>query len=345
MDKMDKLDIYVPENIGSMLEYDAEMFEIFKTDRKTNKTTINKNKFLSMLIVGYYKDYVSEAKSAKKTIKAAIDTDKISSKEKDAIADTILKTVVLPAVPPRKGKNPKKFSLKPTAATETLIKQIDRDIDDYISQYFCRMFMSYSRKPFSQRERIIFKDKYDTLLKACISNQIINFRTIWNPNDIHEVIPYKIVAGPEEMFNYLLCAEYNTNTQKQETKSYRLNRIHETINCSENIGVIDDAVKNHLEMMIKYGPAYTINDDEMTHVRLSKFGVRDFNRIYFGRPVVDKIEPHDDVFDYYFKGSKDQIFFYFRRFENDEVEIISPKSLRERMITFHRNAISIYEKG
>ena len=342
---MDKLDIYVPENTGSMLEHDAEMFEILKKDRKTNKTTINKNKFLSMLILGYYKDYVSEAKSSKEAIIAAIDTDKISSDDKTTIADNILKNVVLPAVPSRKGKNPKKLSLKPTTATETLIKQIDKDIDDYISQYFCRMFMSYCNKPFSQRERIIFKEKYDTLLNACETSQIICFRTIWNTNDIHKVIPYKIVTGPEELFNYLLCAEINPITQEQETKSYRLNRIHETINCSENIGIIEDSVKEHLEMMIKCGPAYNINDEELTHVRLTSSGVRDFNRIYFGRPVVDTIEPHDGVFDYYFKGSKDQIFFYFRRFENGEAEIISPESLRERMICFHRDAITVYENG
>ena len=48
MDKMDKLDIYVPENIGTMLEHDAEMFEIFKTDKKTNKTTINKTKTVTI---------------------------------------------------------------------------------------------------------------------------------------------------------------------------------------------------------------------------------------------------------------------------------------------------------
>ena len=341
---MDKIDIYVPENIGLMLEHDAEMFEVFKMDKKTNKTAINKNKFLSMLIVGYYKDYVSEAKSAKESIKAAINTDKISSKDIDTIADNILKNVVLPAVPSRKGKNPKKFSLKPTTATEILIEQIDRDIDDYVSQYFCRMFMSYCKKPFSQRERIIFKDKYDTLQEACDSSQIISFKTIWNPNDIHEVIPYRIVTGPEEMFNYLLCAEINPATKIQETKSYRLNRIYDKIICSENTGIIDKKVKEYLEMMIKYGPAYNINDDEITHVRLTNFGVRDFNRIYFGRPVVYKIETHGDVFDYYFKGSKDQIFFYFRRFENGEVEIISPESLRTRMIDFHTKALNKYEE-
>ncbi len=341
---MDKIDIYVPENIGLMLEYDALMFEILKTDKKTNKTTINKNKFLSMLIVGYYKDYVSEAKSAKEAILATIDTDKISTDEKETIANNILNNIVLPVAPSRKGKNPKKLSLKPTTATETLIKQIERDNDGYPSQYFCRMFMSYCSKPFSQRERIIFKDKYDTIHNACKSCQIISFRTIWNQNNLHEVIPYKIVTGSEEMFNYLLCSEINPVTNKQETKSYRLNRIFATINCSENIGIIDNDVKEHLEMMIKYGPAYCINDDEETQVRLTNDGVRDFNRIYFGRPIVDDIKEHDGVYDYYFKGSKDQIYFYFRRFGNGDAEIISPVSLRTKMIDFHAKAINKYEE-
>lgn len=341
---MEKIDIYVPENIGLMLEHDAKTFEIFKIDRKTNKKTINRNKFLSMLITGYYKDYAAEAKSTKDAIVALIDTDEVSKTDKDRIADDILKKVILPNIPSRKGKNPKKFSLKPTTATETLIKQIDRDIgdSDYISQYFCRMFMNYCRKPFSQRERIIFKDKYDDLLEACNFNQTINFRTIWNPNDIHEVIPYKIVIGSEEMFNYLLCAEINPITQKQETKSYRLNRIHESIIFGDKTSIIDDDAKRHLDMMIKYGPAYSINDDEVSCVRLTSSGVHEFERIYWGRPLVDNIDEHDGVFDYYFKCSKDQLFLYFRRFGNGDAKIISPESLRTNVIEFHKSALEKY---
>lgn len=44
---------------------------------------------------------------------------------------------------------------------------------------------------------------------SCSAKRSIAFKIIWNQKIIHEVIPYKVVTGPEEMFNYLLCAEYN----------------------------------------------------------------------------------------------------------------------------------------
>ena len=337
---LEKINVYVPENIGTMLENDATMFEVYKKDGRT----INKNRFLGMLITGYYGDYVTEARAAFDSIVSAIDTKKLSVKEKEQIADSILRDVVLPAVPSRKGKNPARLSLKPTKDTEALIEQIMRDLgsEDYISQYFCRMFMSYCDKPFSKREQIIFKDNYETLQLACDAKKSITFKTIWNAKNLHEVIPYRVVTGPEEMFNYLLCAEINSASGTQEAKTYRLNRI-DRINYGRSTESIDDTVKHYLEMMIKYGPQYMINSDDESCVRLTDSGVRNFSRIYYGRPMVERVEERDDGHYYFFKGSKDQVFFYFRRFGYEDAEIISPEPLRAKMIEFHSKARDMYE--
>ncbi len=338
---MEKINVYVPENIGTMLENDATMFEVYKKDGRT----INKNRFLGMLITGYYGDYVTDARAAFDSIVSAIDTKKLSVKEKEQIADSILRDVVLPAVPSRKGKNPARLSLKPTKDTETLIEQIMRDLgsENYISQYFCRMFMSYCDKPFSKREQIIFKDNYETLQLACDARKSITFKTIWNPKNIHEVIPYKVVTGPEEMFNYLLCAEVNTETGEQEAKTYRLNRI-DRINYGRNMSSIDNTVKHYLDLMIKYGPQYMINDEEETCVRLNEAGLKSFNRIYYGRPYPDRIESENGYSLLYFKGSKDQVYLYFRRFNGNEVRIISPTWLRDKMIKFHQESVDAYQR-
>lgn len=339
---MDKINVYVPENIGSMLESDASLFEVYKRDGRT----INKNRFLGMLITGYYGDYVSEARSAYDRIIEAIDTKKLSVNEREHIADSILKEVILPAVPSRKGKNPTRLSLKPTKDTEALIDRIMMDLggDDYLSQYFCRMFMSYCNKPFSKREQIVFKDNYEVLQLACNAGKSITFKTIWNTKSIHEVVPYKIVTGPEEMFNYLLCAEVNPNTGKQEAKTYRLNRIEGIIH-GRIMSSIDDTVKHYLDLMLLYGPQYMINDDEEACVRLTDSGVRNFSRIYYGRPRVERIEDRNDGHYYFFKCSKDQIFFYFRRFGYEDAEIIAPEPLRTKMIEFHSKACEMYHEG
>ena len=339
---MDKINIYVPENIGKMLENDAAMFEVYKKDGRT----INRNRFYRMLIIGYYGDYITEARATFDSIVSAIDTKKLSLNEKEQIAYSILQDVVLPIVPSRKGKNPSNLSFKPTKDTEALVEQMMRDIgsENYISQYFCKIFMSYCDKPFSKREQILFKDNYETLQMACDAKKSITFKTIWNPRIIHEVIPYKVVTGPEEMFNYLLCAEVNTETGRQEAKTYRLNRI-DRIYYGRNMSSIDDTVRHYLDLMIHYGPQYMINDEEEACVRLNSYGVKSFNRIYYGRPQYERIEVKDEHSYYYFKCSSDQLFLYFKRFEGDEVEILYPKTLRDRMIRFHKESLKVYEEG
>ena len=340
MSDLEKINIYVPGHIGLLLDSDASMFEILKRDGQT----INRNRFLSMLILGYYNSYVTECQNSYDSIVAELINHGVSRDRSYEIGDTILKKIVLPEVPSRKGKNPTKLSLKPTKETEGLIISIMNDLgsEDYISQYFCRLLMSYCEKPFSEREQIIFRDNYELLREACEHRRPISFSTIWNPSVIHSVIPYKLSVGQEEMFNYLLCAESSTFSGKQEARTYRLNRISK-INLSRIPSQIAEEVSNHLERMIRYGPQYMINDDEESCVRLTESGRRNFSRIYYGRPQVDRIEEKADGAYYYFKGSKDQVFFYFRRFGFDDAEIISPELLRKKMADFHLKAYENYK--
>lgn len=339
MSDLEKINIYVPEHIGAVLDNDADLFEVLKKDRRT----INRNRFLSMLILGYHNSYVTECQQAYEKIAAELIESGIDATRSYEIADKILKNVVMPEVPSRKGKNPSKLSLKPTKETEGLILSIMNDLvgDDFISQYFCRMLMSYCEKPFSERERIIFRNNYETLQRACEEARPLTFSTIWNPKTMHTVVPYRLATGHEEMFNYLLCAETNPVTEKQEAKVYRVNRITR-INYSRVSNRIEEEVQNYLKRMLQYGPQYIINDNDESCVRLTESGRKNFSRIYYGRPLVDRIEEKEDGYYYYFKGSKDQVFFYFRRFGFDDIEIISPEVLRQKMSDFHRKAYENY---
>ena len=285
MSNLEKINIYVPEHIGNSLDNDATMFEVFKRDGQT----INRNRFLSMLILGYHNSYVEECSSAYNDVKKLLSKGGLDSSTQHEIADGILKNVVLPQVPSRKGKNPAKLSLKPTKETEGLLLGLiyNIGIEDSISQYLCRLLMSYCEKPIYERERIIFKQKVEFLESACKSKREISFTTVFNPGLIHHVIPYELTHGPEERFNYLLGQEYNKKLQRTKAVSYRLCRIQTPSFCLSS-GSIDDEVARHLEQTKKYGPAYAINEDTETCVRLSERGQQNFRVIYFGRPIVDR---------------------------------------------------------
>ena len=340
MDELDKINIYVPERIGRLLDKDTEMFEVFKKDG----STINRNRFLSKLILGYYNSYVYEHQQAYDKIVKNLTNYGIETGQSHEIADIIMKNIVLPEVPSRKGKNPSKLSLKPTKETEGLIRDIMKDIggDDHISQYFCKMLMSYAEKPFYERERIIFRDNYELLEDACRQVEPITFSTIWNPKKTHTVIPFCLAVGQAEMFNYLLCAETNPETGIQEAATYRLNRIGR-IYYKEVSNQISEDVREYIKQMLTYGPEYAINDNEECCVKLTATGKKRFGRIYHGRPRVDRIEKKEDGYYYYFKGSKYQVSFYFRRFGFEDAEIISPEYLRNEMKEFHQKAYGKYK--
>lgn len=338
MSYREKINVYVPQNVGVTLDNDAALFEIVKGD----KISINRNRFLSMLIVGYYNDYVHSSQEKMETVKKSL-LRHVSVDEIDELAETIVNTVVLPEVPKRKGKSPKKLSLKPTAETEGIIIKVIESLgeNDYVSQYFCRMLMSYCEEPLYERERIVFRGNYEYLKAACDLHRPITFTTIWNKRDIHEVIPYEMAIGQDEMFNYLLCQEIDSKTGEARARTYRLNRI-ERINYSSSSISFSDSVMKHLERMKEYGAQYIINDDEKTCVKLSDYGLIQFNRIYQGRPKYDWIEEKDDGHYFHFSCSKDQIYFYFRRYDAGAAEIIFPESLRKRMVDFHRETLSYY---
>lgn len=340
MSDLEKINIFVPEQISRGLDYDAAMFEIVKKDGNT----INRNKFLSLLLLGYYNAYVTECQSSYEKIVNELTDQGIPPHKTHEIADRVLKRVVLPEIPPRKGKNPSRLSLKPTKDTEGLILDLENHLSggDYVSQFFCRMIMSYCQKPFSEREQIVFRDNFELLQEACEQRKPISFSITWTPQRIHTVIPYKLAVGPEELFNYLVCVEKDA-AGEQEAKSFRLNRISQ-IHYRQGSNHIDEHVQQHLNQMLFYGPQYPIHDNEESCVKLSNKGRISFSRIYFGRPQVDRIEEKPDGYYYYFKCSKEQVFFYFRRFGSDDAEIISPEPLRQKMIEFHLQAFENYRR-
>ena len=339
MDYREKINIYVPENVGIVLQDDAMRFEIFRKDKRT----INKNRYLSLLIKGYYDSYVTEyskkLENLKKTLKQYIDDPAIC----DKAALTIINQIVLPEVPKRKGKNPIKLSLKPTAATEDTIHEITDKMssNDYISQYFCRMFISYCEKPLYERERIICRETYNKLQTACFSHHPISFSTIWSPDIIHEVIPYSISVGKDEMFNYLLCQEKNNKNGALEARTYRLNRVT-GIHYSISTLSLSADVKNYLDIMKKRGAQYPVNDNQEICVKLSDNGLISYNRIYQGRPTADRVEHRSDGHYYYFQCSKEQAFLYFKKFEGGTAEVLYPESLRSRLIDFHTSVLETY---
>ena len=335
----EKINIFVPNEIAEILEKDAKTFEIFKS----GSMVVNMNRFLSQLLIGYYDVYTAAYEKMRDQIIVVLEEtgqkDKLIHAE---TADLLIKKVLFADAPKKKGVLAKRISLKPTTSTMAILINIESHLSgDTMSRYLCRLFTSYTQKPLNERERIIFKPTYDLLQRACKSKQPLSFTLNWDPLTIHEVLPYCIDISKEELHNYLLCQEYIPSRDTYEARTYRLNRISQGQLSAKSIPVSKD-VRRHLDMMKYYGPQYPINSDEECCVRLTEEGIHLFNRIYFGRPLVDRIEKKDNMAYYYFKCSQFQLYTYFRRFDQDHAIIIYPETLRRKMIKSYQTALDTY---
>ncbi len=308
--------IYIQPEYVSKLEHDARYFEILKKD-KNNKVSnqINMNKFLNMLVKGYYEQF-----------NKVIDVNR-SDKDKNT------------------KENSRQIFIRPSNDNRFLFEQIEYSLShpNSISGYFSTMLKSYCELAMYKREQIIFSDNYEKLKN--VSNLETKSRikfVIKDSNITHEVIPYKLVISKEEMYNYLLCAEIANGKQVETT--FRLTHIA-AVNSTPGDSVIDTDVERHLKKMEKYGPQYLIEEDIESCIRLTDQGLDAYSKIYFGRPdrISDKDEIKEDGTYYYFECSINQLYLYFRRF-GCEAKIIYPEKLKNMIKEFHSKASSIYEK-
>lgn len=339
MPNFEKMSIYIPHYIKLKLDEDAKQFEIFKA----NGIEINLNAFLGNLILGFYDQFYLECQRnvqrveevLRKNIRRAT-MDNISEVSKEILRAMSIEQKAY------SSRKEVKISLKPTLKTAGFIQDIKKsNKDDSISNTFSRLFTSYLNRPTYIREQIIHKETYDALHDAIQSNHPISFSTHQNPDLVHTVFPYKVAWGREELFNYLLCAEFNSDGVLQ-AKSYRLSRINGCRKSRAEI-VLDESVIERLEKMIEYGPAFEINDEELCTVFLTEQGHRSYQQIYFQRPEADSIEQLSDGYLYSFHCSKEHIKRYFRRFDAGQSRIVKPEWLKNEVVEEYKRIIGSYQ--
>lgn len=333
---MDKINIYVPEDIQRKLDGDAQSFEVFKKDGHQ----INRNKFLNALVQGYYDSYTAENARIRAGISKALADSGLTAAKQEQAADNILHQEFYPALTSQASRSSKRLSLRPVANSESRIRLILHDIGkgDSISSYFLRMLTSYCTRPSYERERIIFSETYKVLQEACSTRRAVTFTMSTDRESVQKVIPFKIAVGQGEQFNYLLCYKHG---DMQEAWTYRLNRIVSPC-CGEPGTTIPASVLRRLKLMSQNGAQYAINDDEETRVLMNSQGVHAYQSIYFGRPPYTRIEERPEGLIYHFNCSANQLFLYFKKFDPGEAKVLSPDSLRQQLVAFFEGNLRMY---
>lgn len=347
----EKISIYIPESLKAKLEEDARLFEVFKP----NSNSINLNQYLGSMILGYYDQYDEETQKevrrvsnilrgqAKTTVKEKAGKNETKSTAVEDI-ESLARRIVQSSISLQGtsvGRKNARLALKPTKATAPIIEDIcDANREDSASNTFVCLFQSFLSKPSYVREQIIYKEKYETLKEAIELQHPVSFSHTKTGNTIHTVYPYLLTTSSEEQFNYLLCAEYDSEGVLK-ARSYRICRIADFHSVRSEIS-LTETVRGYLENMAKYGPAYEINDDEECSVFLTEEGHHAYGMIYSQRPPYSEIEEVEGGYIYHFKCSKEHVERYFRRFNAGQAVVKKPEWLRERIMKYHKDILKRY---
>ena len=321
----EKIKIHLSKDVYDVLIKDCEAFEFYKTNGQ-----INKNAFLTKLINNYYKSYQEKENILITLIEKELKEELSDYKE---LTLKIVNKLNKLSSSPNKEKFSSLISLKPTKETQMALSYIEKYLLNQtgISEFFRNMFTSYASLPQDQREKIIFKTQYETLIKAIKENKKVFFTTKAGRGQTHESSPFSLTTSKEELHCYLLTK------YKEQCKTYRLNRIEEVTIINEEREFNQSDIEQ-FNKMIEHGPQFTYEDnEEIIIVKLNERGKALYKAHYVHRPNVDFIE--GDY--YYFSCSHSHIKTYFRRFGKNAY-IVSPYSLQKDFIKFYKQAHESY---
>ena len=327
----EKIKIYLPENIYSILLKDMELFEFFKKDH-----SLNKNEFYNTLIMNYYDNYNKNTSDTYEYIKKVLDNLNIDQIDSSDATYQIVNFIQKQSLNLNNKKLDVTISIKPTKQSSSTIDYIQNFLlnGSTLSNWFRNLFTSYTMLPQDKRERIIFKQNFEKIEEALEKNRKIYFVNANNKTIKHIMSPYAISSSKEELFNYLIGEEYD------KPYSYRITRIKNITILNEECS-FDDNLITLFNKMIQRGPqfAYSIDQKEDIIVRINERGKMMYDKIYLHRPIYTKIE--NDL--YYFDCSYAQAYQYFIRLGKNAV-VISPKSLRDDIESYYQTSRKAYMK-
>lgn len=345
IENIDPIKITIPEELYSLFEQDAKNFEFY--DYAAGKFVINK--FLSALIVGYFPVYHRKIAGQYAEMKEILSASIKDDKELNAVISRLIRSRAMSESRTLERGKTRTVSIRPNSENDQTITEINRtmrETNETQAGFYRRMFDSYFTLPMYEREKLIYYKETEKIEKACAAQREIKIMVSKTDRvRDHIVIPYKIVQGKDERFNYLLAQEYNDYEARAKVVSFRLSRVSVLLETGSDER-LDPLVLKHLKMTEAYSPQHSINDDNEILIELTKEGLTSYRSIYHNRPHCNSFDTTEDGKTIaHFCSSLDQLFFYFSRFNPGEAVILNSDELTNRLYVFHmKHAVNLGEQ-
>ena len=201
----------------------------------------------------------------------------------------------------------------------------------------------YCSLPFIEREKIYRKEIFEIINNACTNNQLMQVRVnVRGKLKTLFVYPYRIVADDMNTQSYLACytREYGQSSKEKIDASFTMARIPKPTLLKQKAFLSKEEQRKIEDDIEKLSINFLLEKESEIHVRLTKIGKVNYHNHITSRPPKDDILSTED--EYVFHCSENQAFYYFYSF-GENAEIISPKSLRNRIINSHKKTLTMYE--
>lgn len=199
-------------------------------------------------------------------------------------------------------------------------------------KFVSALIENYTRHTFSERERIIRKEKYNIIenaidRKLCLQIELNSKKYV--------VKPIEII--PDNRGNYLLCMSSNADEYIYTTQAPRISNIKSVTKLSVKGSVTKEEKLEAFKYVKDKGIANVGNERKIYKVKMTNKGKEIYRRIVSKDVSLIKIE--GDI--YYMECSEYTICFFLRSFGKEAV--VLDKELKERYISFYKEALEAYE--
>lgn len=322
----EKIKISLPKITLELLKKDCEDFKVTKKNGVPNM-----NAFINTLIANYYEDFSAHEESLYDDIKAALYP--IPDYYKEKVFQDVVKVFAKRSEQTDGKKDTTTFSFKPSKVAEKAVSYVEQVIlkSESVSSFYRRLFVSYSQKTKTEREKIIYRENFELMQRAMKKGVKVLLR-LQSGEVLNRLSIYSVSPAKDELFNYLLAYGNKHNY------TMRLASVRSVALLSEKAEIPED-YRKLFERQVACAAQYPMysTDDEPIKVQLTEKGKKLFNKIYLYRPTPTSID--GDI--YTFNCSANQLLYYFERF-GDSALILSPKKLGIFMRDYYHFALKKY---
>ena len=319
----ENFNVKVSNKIVEILDRDMEIF-----NQKNRNSMINK------IILTYLK-IKNQDDIQEKMFYDIKNMDVNMSAEKEKKLKEIIRKNLYETLKIKKG-NSKLINFHLNKKTFQECKSLGENLNYFDTEFFRVIFEWYSLKAKYEREQILFYEEILIIKEAIEKKYELEFKVKDNNGKLLKITnsyPFGIFESKDENYNYLVTADNN-----EKLYSTRISNIMNLL-LIRKIFSVSKEIQEKAKERIK-NRYYGMGNIIRCKIEFTEIGYRNFKVISHLRPKAIEQDQKNRILT--FNEPEDSLFFYFRQF-GENIKILEPESLKQKLKEFYKNALESYE--